>query len=238
MNTAVTEFAVNDNSSHVSRFTRPVAVVALVAFALAAFLATQNFYGLFYFVLANYEARSPQQHIELLQQSLAHDSSMGYANLMLARTEMAKGNYAEAENLQETGMRSFSSVRGYEQAATIQLKLGHRAEARELFREAHLMNPADVPTLEQLAAIAWQENDPVTLEELTREMLRLDLNNLNALYFRAKDAERRQNWNAALLNYQTISARMTQSKVKQGLFFTTEEIQQRIADLRTRAGNG
>jgi tetratricopeptide (TPR) repeat protein len=213
--------------------TRMLFATAAAVVLAAGYLSVQTFVGRYYFVSSFRGLITGDEHERYLRSALQHDPSLGYGNMALARVMIRRGAYGAALACQETGMKSFNSVRGHEQLGTILDKLGRTQDAEDTFSRALSMHPDDVVALERLAKLAYEAGASERVNDLTDQILRLELNNINAYYLRAKDAERQANWSRAFLNYQMVSALSARSKrVAEQAFFDPREIEERLLDIR------
>jgi cytochrome c-type biogenesis protein CcmH/NrfG len=214
------------------RIPRIFALVAALLLWVVGYYSVTTFYGKYFDVMASRGVHTEQVYEERLKRALQFDPSNGYVLLKLARVAMRQGGDGLARNLQLEGMKSFSSVRAYGQLGSIYMRLKSDRDAEEAFLRAVRMNPNYVEAWEQLAILALKAGDSQRLQELTDEIRRRDMNNLNVYYLRAKDAERRGDVNAALLNYQIISAELMRRQTPgERAMFTPEEVRANIRQL-------
>lgn len=218
---------------------RTVSVLLALIAGMAGIFVYRTYFSRYFFVMATRGAHGEESYEANLRQSMRMDPSYGHSHQMLARLMARRFRYGAAQQLQNDGMASFRTPQSFENMGRILSARGRDAEARSYLERASQMNPASVTALEQLASLAYRAGNSHSLEELTRQILRLDLNNLNALYLRAKDAERAGVRETALLNYQRISAGMNYMKGRkpESLLFKADEIRERLKELGGRAGN-
>ncbi len=209
-----------------------MALIAALALWGCGYFSVTTFYGKYFDVMASRGVHTAQVYEDRLKKALSFDPTNGYVRLKLARVAMRQGGDGLALTHQLEGMKSFSSVRGYGQLGSICMRLKRDREAEEAFLKAVRMNPNYIEAWEQLAILTLKAGDSRKLHEITDEILRRDFKNLNAYYLRAKDAERRGDTNAALANYQRISAELVRrgSEVERALF-TIEEVRKQIQRL-------
>jgi tetratricopeptide (TPR) repeat protein len=216
----------------VDKLVRAGFVAAALVLAGAGYLSATTYYGRFYDVMASRGVHGEEEYERNLRTALAYDDSYGYGNIKMAALMMRRGADGLALVHQERGMRSFNSVRTYAQLGSIQNRLGRLADAGESFERAAAMYPGYIDALEQLALLAYRAGDSNRLQELTAEIRNRDINNLDAYYLRAKDAERVGNTNAALLNYQLISASLARTRAMPAQsMFDRAEIESRLKEL-------
>jgi len=214
------------------RFPRILAFLSAIALWLLGYFAATTFYGKYFDVMASRGVHTTQVYEERLKTALKFDPSNGYVRVKLARLAMLQGADGLALEYQREGMKSFSSVRSYGQLGSIYMRLKRDRDATETFEKAVRMNPNYIEAWEQLGVLALKQGDSQRLAEVTQEILRRDLKNLNVYYLRAKDAERRGDTNAALLNYQLVSAELTRRKSPgERAMFTPEEIRKKVIEL-------
>lgn len=209
---------------------RIMAIAGLLALLVMSYLAITSFHAQFYFVMSTRGVHDVEHHEQYLRKALAKNPSFGYANLSLARLMMQNGKYGAALAFQREGMLAFRPYKSYQQLATIHERLSNPAEATKEFRRALRMYPSDVVTLERLASLAFRDDDTNQLEKYADDLLRYDLNNLNALYLLGRQAERHGNVEAAFRQYQTISTELVriQNKPERPLLFEPQEISSRL----------
>lgn len=214
------------------RLPRFFALFSSLALLVMGYFAGTTFYGKYFDVMASRGVHTAQVYEERLKKALQFDPTNGYVRVKLARLAMRQGADGLALEFQREGMKSFSSVRSYGQLGSIYMRLKKDRDAVETFQKAVRMNPSYLEAWEQLAVLALKEGDSQRLAEITGEIQRRDLKNLNVYYLRAKDAERRGNVNAALLNYQILSAELTRRKTQpERSMFAPDEIRRRIQEL-------
>ena len=215
---------------------QPVMRCAFAVAVLAALLATpvafSGYYARYHTVAARV-APNAHEYDRSLKRALAFDPSFNYANQLMAQYALREGKLGAAREYQAAAMRSFVSVTGLERMGVILSRLGEREAARELLEMAARVQPGNVSALEQLALFAFDENDSDRLQEVTGEILRSDLENLNAHYLRALDAQRTGNPEAALHSLQRVSAGLARGgDVTRRFGGTREEVDRRLADLK------
>ena len=204
----------------------------VVAALLAAPVAFSGYYARYHTVAARV-APNAHEYDRSLKRALAFDPSFNYANQLMAQYALREGKLGAAREYQAAAMRSFVSVTGLERMGVILSRLGEREGARELLEMAARVQPGNVSALEQLALFAFDENDSDRLQEVTGEILRSDLENLNAHYLRALDAQRTGNPEAALHSLQRVSAGLAKGgDVTRRFGGTREEVDRRLADLK------
>ncbi|MGB9692533.1 MAG: tetratricopeptide repeat protein [Candidatus Sumerlaeaceae bacterium] len=214
------------------RTPRIMAFASAILLWVLGYVAVTTFYGKYFDVMASRGVHSPQVYEERLKRALHFDPTNGYVALKLARVAMRQGADGLALNYQREGMKSFSSVRSYGQLGSILMRKTFDREAAETFERAVRMNPNYIEAWEQLGILALRAGESQNLQQVTEEIRRRDLRNLNVYYLRAKDAERRGDTNGALLNYQIISAELARrNKMPERPMFSRDEIQSRIKQL-------
>ncbi len=212
---------------------------ALILWVMGYFVAS-TFYGKYFDVMASRGVHTAQVYEERLKRALHFDPTNGYVALKLARVAMKQGADGLALNYQREGMKTFSSVRAFGQLGSIFMRKKFDREAAETFERAVRMNPNYIEAWEQLGILALRSGDSEKLQQVTEEIRRRDLKNLNVYYLRARDAERRGDMNAALLNYQIISAEVTRrgGKIPERTMFSIDEVRAKIKELlREREAN-
>jgi tetratricopeptide (TPR) repeat protein len=212
---------------------------ALAALLLlwASVVAARGFYSQFFTVEAQ-TAGSREQHQRALLRALEFDLEYNWANLLMARLMLRYEAFGGALEYQEAAMQSHRTVGAVEQMGSIQKRLGNTGAARTQFQKAVRINPGNVRALTQLALLAYDAGDLAELEQLTAEILRHDLGNLDAHYLRALAADREGNTAAAVLAYQRVSAGLLRGEdAGRGTLFTKEAVEKRLREL-AKAGTG
>jgi tetratricopeptide (TPR) repeat protein len=206
---------------------------------VTGYFSVTTFYGRFFDVMASRGVHTTEVYESRLKRALDFDPSNGYVRIKLARLAMRQNADGLALSLQLEGMKTFSSVRSYGQLGSIYMRLHKDKEARETFQRAVRMNPQYIEALEQLGILALKSKNSQELYEVTEELRKRDIKNLNVYYLRAKDAEYAGRTNVALLNYQIISAELfRRKKFPERAMFTQDEVRERILALlkETQAG--
>jgi tetratricopeptide (TPR) repeat protein len=221
-------------SRTMNKWYRPAAALGIIVLLVLGWFAFSGFFARYYFVVATRGAHDQHRHEEYLRKALTMNPTFGYANLALARLTMMQNKYGAAMELQRAGMESFRPFRAYQQLGTIHERLGEPDRATAEFERSRRMYPNDVVVLERLAALAFRQRDEQGLLRHTDELLRYDLNNLNALYLRARSAEQHGNSAAAFLGYQLISIELSRiaGRPDRPLLFDSDEITSRLQILR------
>lgn len=224
------------NHGHAVMMPQPLMRLLFAGAAVGVLLAVPvSFKGYFarYHTVAARVAPNAHEYDLSLKRALAFDPSFNYANQLMAQYALREGKLGAAREYQTSAMRSFVSVTGLERMGIILSRLGDREGAREHLEMAVRVQPGNVSAMEQLALFAFDENDSDRLQELTAEILRSDLENLNAHYLRALDAQRSGNPEAALHSLQRVSAGLARgADVSRRFGGTREEVERRLADLK------
>ena len=167
-----------------------------ISFACAAILllaggvlSCREFLAQYYTVEAQ-SAGSREQHHGALARALEFEPEYNWASLLMARLMLRTEAYGGAQAYQRRAMRSYCTIGAIEQMGSIQKRLGNHEDARNHFQKAARVNPGNVRALTQLALLAYETRNLGELEQLTADILRHDLGNLDAHYLRAAAAER------------------------------------------------
>jgi tetratricopeptide (TPR) repeat protein len=213
--------------------TRILSLVLLFLLLCAGALSLNTFYGRYYFMLSQRGSQTPAQHEFRLHEAVKFDPTYGYASQALARMLIREGKYGASLDYQLQGMKTFRTIRSFEQLGSIYENLNRYGDAHAMFQSAVEMNPREIPALEHLTLIALHQKNSRDVAEYTREILKYDINNLNAYYFRARDAELHNNLPAAYANYQRIAAALSSSReLQKDAIFTPAEIGNRLKELK------
>ncbi|AXA36203.1 MAG: hypothetical protein KatS3mg130_1362 [Candidatus Sumerlaea sp.] len=206
-----------------------ICLLAGLGFLLIGYYTGSTYYGRLYDVMASRGVHSIDVYEARLKRAVGYDPTYGYARAKLAQYYLRHGTSSMALNEQLKAMETFNSVRNFAQLGTIYLRFGKEKEAKETFERAVRMNPNFIEGWERLALLALREGDSERVQELTGEILRRDVKNLNAYYLRAKDSEQRGDLNGALLNYQMISAELYRRKSPlKDAMFTEKDIREKL----------
>jgi Tfp pilus assembly protein PilF len=211
-----------------------VALILLSLLSLVtAWQGARAFYGLFYVTVARVGPRDPLVLERNLRRALEHDPAAGRANVELARLLNSPGSYGAALDHLRRGMLTFRPISSYLQLGLLLHRIGNRTdEAKTALEAAVRMNPGNIRAMEQLAIIAISEGDSKSVERWTDAIRYRDFSNLNALYLRARDAERLGNLTGARTLYQQISSLIYHmDSLPAGTLFSREEIQRQLGTL-------
>jgi tetratricopeptide (TPR) repeat protein len=134
-------------------------------------------------------------------------------------------------------MQSFRPFRAYQQQATIEERRSRPLAAVDLYERALLMHPTDITSLERLALLAYRINDREKLERAIDNLLRVDLNNLNAYYLRALEARRSGTAATEFRNLQFISTELARRQPERPLLFSEDIVATRLRVLASGGAN-
>lgn len=214
---------------------RAAAALLIVMLVPGLVYAMRTYAGLYEFMRARRGVHTAQEFEERLWRTIELYPAYGYARLMIARSMLTAGAHAAALEQQRAGMRHFRPLMAYAQMGSILANMQQYDAARAEFEMVARLNPRSVAPLEQLAYIALRDRDRARLARVTDEILRIDMNNVNAWYLRAQEAEQNQNIGTAITYYQRVSAMLQGGEPPRGAVFTKRQLEDRLRML-TRGG--
>lgn len=213
--------------------TRAVFACLVLATPVFSVLVYRTFYARYYFVTATWGVHTQEVYEQRLRDSEALDPSFGEPGMKLSQLLRRRGDLEAAMSQQRVSMESFQPYDTFEQLGRNYEAAGKMGDAKRTFSRMSRMHPGDVRPLEWLAVLAVRDRDSSEATRLTREILRLDMSNLNAPYLRAKDAEMAGDYNTALSNYQIIGSALSRTpKPPPNLLFKPEEIEKQLIEVR------
>ena len=216
----------------------PPALMRLLFTAVAVMLLWTMptiFHGYYarYHTMAARVAPTSTEYTKALNRALIHYPQFNYANQLMAQYALRENRLGAALEYQRAAMESFVSVTSIERMGTILSKLNRRDAARDQLEKAARIHPGSVGALEQLAFFAYDEGDSVRLQSLTAEILRYDLENINAWYLRALDAWKTGNLESALTYLERVSAALSKEGESTRRFAGTRfEVDRRLTELK------
>lgn len=161
-------------------------------------------------------ATTSTEHEYRLRRAVSLDSSNGLAKMQLSRVASVARRYDEAMDLHVSGMQTYRPFSSYEElgrlyereaAADPQNAVKLQAAAHDTYAKALLLYPGDISLLKRMAELSIRVRDREGVTEYTEAILNRSLNDPDAVYFRALDAEAAGEVQRAYRLFQQVATR-------------------------------
>lgn len=207
-----------------------VALIVSGLFAVAGITSWMVYSSQMSVVRALRGATTTTEHEYRLRRAVSLDSSNGLARLQLARAASVKRQHSEALDLHKEGMKTYRPFSSYEELGRLQERMAagepaRREEfqtmARKTYEDALLLHPGDLSLLKRLAELCLRQGDRDGVMEYTEAILKRSLNDLDAVFFRALDAEAAGEYQRSYRLIQQIAGRSSGAASR---YYTTESL--------------
>lgn len=234
------------NGAHGRRDQVVIRTFCAVFLACMVVLALRSFGSQYDYALAQRGRKTIGDYRGYLERSIALNGGNGlsrffYANLLGAEGECDAAT--EELNLSRENYRPWSS---WEQdgilheclaqsASTSKTQAMHLLAAKKSYEELAMMRPEYVQVRERMARMSVGTGDTTESIRLAWSILRIDMNNLNAVYVLAKAYEMNHEFSRALGKYEVIAAAKS---IPVTSIFQRDEITSKIRMMKLRSDGG